>query len=153
MCVGRKFGVRWCVAKRYKFSKASTANSLWQTFAGKTAHSKFERGKCGEMGGACKQSRQSKNGAVWAGDVSLSLSLSLSLVARTFWHAFVLNLQGFSHTHILKHKFNFFTQNSTHFIFLSQISSLTQGFFISLSQIFAQFLLINSTQRKYYGRT
>ncbi len=55
-------------------------------------------------------------------------------------------------TQILKHKFKFFTQNSkhftnsTHFINLSQISSLMQGFFIFLTQIFAQFLLINSAQ-------
>ena len=75
---------------------------------------------------------------------------------------------------ILKHKFKFFTQNSrhfvnsihfinftqnsryfinpTHFITLSQISSHTQGFFIFLPQVFAQFLLINSLQRSSYER-
>ena len=64
-----------------------------------------------------------------------------------------------SYTQILKHKFKFFTQNSkhfinsTHFITLSQISSPTQGFFIFLPQIFAQFLLINSLQRSSYERT
>ena len=79
-----------------------------------------------------------------------------SLVA----HAFALNLQGFSHTQILKHKFKFFTQNlrhfvnSTHFINLSQISSLMQGFFISLPQIFYIFtqiafkILKNLTQQR-----
>ena len=57
-----------------------------------------------------------------------------------------------------RHKFKFFTQNSkhfiisTHFIFLSQILSHTQGFFIFLPQVFAQFLLINSIQRSSYGR-
>ena len=68
------------------------------------------------------------------------------------------------HTHILGQKFKFFTQNSryfinsnhfinpTHFITLSQISSHTQGFFIFLPQVFAQFLLINSTRRSSYGR-
>ena len=73
-------------------------------------------------------------------------------------------------TQILKHKFKFFTQNSrlftnsnhlinsrhfinsTHFITLSQILSPTQGFFIFLPQVFAQFLLINSLQRSSYGR-
>ena len=40
-------------------------------------------GKCGEMGGACKRSRQSENGAVFGRGTSLSLSLSLSL-ARAF---------------------------------------------------------------------
>ena len=44
-----------------------------------------------------------------------------------------------------------FTQNSTHFITLSQISSPTQGFFISLPQIFEQFLLINLVERRSYG--
>ena len=42
--------------------------------------------------------------------------------------------------------------NPTHFITLSQISSHTQGFFIFLPQVFAQFLLINSLQRSSYGR-
>ena len=151
---------------------SGTANSAWQVFAGKTAHDKFGLASVvkmvlvGEtMGGsianlarrqwssACGRSGQSENGAVFGGGLlSLSLSLSLSLVARTFWHAFALNLQGFSHTHILKQKFNFFTQNSTHFINLTQISSHTQGFFIFLPQVFAQFLLINSLQRSSYGR-
>ena len=63
-----------------------------------------------------------------------------------------------------RHKFKFFTQNSKHFvnskhlinsryfINLTQISSHTQGFFIFLPQVFAQFLLINSLQRSSYGR-
>ena len=63
-----------------------------------------------------------------------------------------------SYTQILKQKFKFFTQNSrhfinsTHFITLSQILSPTQGFFIFLPQVFAQFLLINSLQRSSYER-
>ena len=107
-----------------------------------------------KVGSACGRSRQSENGAVFGRGTSLSLSR-----CSHFWHAFAFNLKNFSHTQILKYKFNFFTQNSNHlinsrhFINLSQISSLMQGFFISLPQIFAQFLLINSTQRKYYGRT
>ena len=40
----------------------------------------------------------------------------------------------------------FFTQNSRHFINLTQISSLTQGFFIFLPQIFIQFLLIKDVK-------
>ena len=95
----------------------------------------------------------------------LSLSLSLSRCSH-LWHAFALILQGFSHTQFLKQKFKFFTQNSshftdlihfinskhfinsTHFIKLSQNLSHTQGFFIPLPQIFAQFLLINSIQKE-----
>ena len=74
------------------------------------------------------------------------------------------------HTHILGQKFKFFTQNSRyfinlihfvnsthftnsiHFITLSQNLSPIQGFFIFLPQVFAQFLLINSTQRSSYER-
>ena len=56
-----------------------------------------------------------------------------------------------------RRKFKFFTQNSkhfinsTHFINLSQNLSHTQGFFISLPQIFEQFLLINLVERRSYG--
>ena len=45
-------------------TKFSATNSVWQTFAGKTAHSKFGLGKRGE------------NGAVFGRGTSLSLSLS-----------------------------------------------------------------------------
>ena len=44
----------------------------------------IQLGKRGEMGGACGRSKHSKNGAVFGRRTSLSLSLSL--VARTFWH-------------------------------------------------------------------
>ena len=43
-----------------------------------------------------------------------------------------------------KQKFKFFIQNSTHFINLSQILSLMQGFFIFLPQVFAQCKLIKN---------
>ena len=94
-------------------------------------------------------------------DTSLTLSMTNS--------GFCLKITDIF-TQILKHKFKFFTQNSkhfinskhftnsnhfinpTHFITLSQNLSLTQGFFIFLPQIFAQFLLINSLQRSSYGR-
>ena len=89
-------------------------------------------------------------------DTSLSLSMTNS--------GFCLKIMDIF-TQILKQKFKFFTQNSkhfvnsihfinsTHFITLSQISSHTQGFFIFLPQVFAQFLLINSLQRSSYERT
>ena len=88
-------------------------------------------------------------------DTSLTLSMTNS--------GFCLKIMNIF-TQILKHKFKFFTQNlrhfvnskhcinSTHFITLSQILSPTQGFFIFLPQVFAQFLLINSLQRSSYGR-
>ena len=50
-------------------------DGAWRVFASKTTH-----GKRGEMGGACGQSRQSKNMAVFG----RGISLSLSLVVRTF---------------------------------------------------------------------
>ena len=62
-----------------------------------------------------------------------------------------------------RQKFKFFTQNSSyfinlihfinskHFINFTQNLSLTQGFFISLPQIFEQFLLINLVERRSYG--
>ena len=73
------------------------------------------------------------------------LPRSLCSLAMTARHKFKFFTQNSKH-------FINFTQNSTHFINLTQISSLTQGFFISLPQIFAQFLLINSLQRSSYGR-
>ena len=169
----------------------TATNSMWQIFAGTTAHGKFGLGKRGETGKA-------KMGQCLGGGL-LSLSLSLSLLAlfgtlkilnalfMRFCALFVIlsvaknpknlryalfldtsltlsmtNLGKSSnlivcHTQILKQKFKFSTQNSrhfinsTHFITLSQILSHTQGFFIFLPQVFAQFLLINSTQRIYNG--
>ena len=75
-------------------------------------------------------------------DTSLPLSMTNS--------SFCLKITDIF-TQILKHKFKFFTQNSRHFIKLSQISSPTQGFFIFLPQIFEQFLLINLVERRSYG--
>ena len=97
MCVWRKFGVRCCVAKRAfgaqwclamcaKFSKANTAwcgefdnetakRGKIQRHSNKIQHSKFS------VASVCGQSKQSESGgSVWAG------LLSLSLIARTFWH-------------------------------------------------------------------
>ena len=88
--------------------------------------------------------------SVWAGDFSLSLSLSLSLLALLACLC-VQFKKNFSHTQILKQKFKFFTQNSTHFITLSQILSFIQGFFIFLPQIFAQCKLINFNIRRKNG--
>ena len=88
-------------------------------------------------------------------DTSLTLSMTNS--------GFCLKIMD-TFTQILKQKFKFFTQNSrhfvnskhcinsTHFITLSQISSLMQGFFISLPQVFAQCKLINFNTRRKNGR-
>ena len=94
-------------------------------------------------------------------DTSLALSMTNS--------GFCLKIMDIF-TQILKQKFKFLTQNSrhfvnsnhlinskhcinsTHFITLSQISSHTQGFFISLPQVFAQCKLINFNTRRKNGR-
>ena len=80
-------------------------------------------------------------------DTSLALSMTNS--------GFCLKIMDIF-TQILKQKFKFFTQNSkhfinsrhfinsTHFITLTQILSHTQGFFISLPQVFAQCKLIKN---------
>ena len=107
--------------------------------------------------------------------LSMTANASLRAVfAKTAWQS--INLALFllfglprslcSLAMTARQKFKFFTQNSrhsinlihfvnsrhfinpTHFINLFQISSPTQGFFIPLPQIFAQFLLINSTQKE-----
>ena len=91
---------------------------------------------------------------------------SLAMTARHKFKFFIQNSRHFiNSTHFVNSKhftnsihFINFIQNSkhfvnpTHFITLSQISSHTQGFFIFLPQVFAQFLLINSLQRSSYGR-
>ncbi len=76
-------------------------------------------------------------------DTSLTLSMTNS--------GFCLKITDIF-TQILKQKFKFFTQNSKHFMNLSQILSLTQGFFIFLPQIFAQCKLINFNTRRKNGR-
>ena len=60
-------------------SVAVLAPCAW---SGKLATRQIRLGKCGEMGGACGRNGQSENGAVFG----RGTSLSLSLVARTFWH-------------------------------------------------------------------
>ena len=86
-----------------------------------------------------KQAQQ-KWGSVWAGDFSLSLSLSLSLVARTFWHAFALNLKGFF-THfivVFSHLFAYKRHFLGHFAFLKFLNALFLGFcvlFVILSGV------------------
>ena len=74
---------------------------------------------------------------------------SLAMTARHKFKFFTQNSKHFvNSTHFINSKH--FT-NSRHFINLSQISSHTQGFFISLPQIFEQFLLINLVERRSYG--
>ena len=75
---------------------------------------------------------------------------SLAMTARHKFKFFTQNSRLFANSNHLINSRHFI--NSTHFITLSQILSPTQGFFISLPQIFAQFLLINSLQRSSYGR-
>ena len=138
MCVERKFSVRWCVAKHSEFGKASAANSVWRVFASRTTH------------------RDTANSAwqVWrkwavlagkAGKAKMGQCLGGGLLSRCLRYLARLCVKFtrlFTHSYFTK----FFTQNSRHFINLSQISSHTQGFFIFLPQIFIQFLLIKDVK-------
>ena len=74
------------------------------------------------------------------------LPRSLCSLAMTARQKFKFSTQNSIHFINSKH----FT-NSTYFITLSQNLSLMQGFFISLPQIFEQFLLINLVERRSYG--
>ena len=69
------------------------------------------------------------------------LSLSLSLVARTFWHAFGLNLKGFF-THfivVLTHLFAYKRHFLGHCAFLKFLNALFLGFLrLSLRAVFAK---------------
>ena len=110
-----------------------------------------------KFSGTANSARQAwrKWGSVWAGDFSLSLSLSLSLVARTFWHAFGLSLKGFF-THfvvvssylivnfsyfivVLTHLFTYKRHFLGHFVFLNFLNALFLGFLrLSLRAIFVK---------------
>ena len=105
------------------------------------------------MASICGQNRQSENGAVFGRGTSLSLSLSL--VARTFWHAFALNLKGFF-THfivvsshlivnfsyfivVLTHLFTYKRHFLGHFVFLKFLNALFVRFLrLSLRAVFAK---------------
>ena len=67
-----------CHLNATPLSVAVLAPCAW---SGNLVARQIRLGKCGEMGGACKRSRQSENGAVFGRGTSLSLSLSL---ARAF---------------------------------------------------------------------
>ena len=73
---------------------------------------------------------------------------SLAMTARQKFKFFIQNSIHF--TNFTQNSRHFI--NSTHFITLSQISSLTQGFFIFLPQVFAQCKLINFNTRRKNGR-
>ena len=136
---------------------------------------------CKAQAAAKKSTKIKENLPFLDTSLALSMTANASLravFAKTAWQS--INLALFllfglprslcSLAMTARHKFKFFTQNSryfinlihfvnsthftnsTHFITLSQISSHTQGFFIFLPQVFAQFLLINSLQRSSYER-
>jgi len=69
--------------KIQRHSKASKANSVWQTFAGKTAHGKFGLVSVAKWAVLVGKAGKAKMGQCLGGG-PLSLSLSLSLVTYTF---------------------------------------------------------------------
>ena len=112
MCVGRKF--------------SGTANSAWQVWR----NGRYLRTK---QSVATLQIQHGENGAVFGRGTSLSLSLSL--VARTFWHTFGLNLKGFF-THFVVVSSRFIV-DFTHFIaILSRLIVNFSYFIVVLSRLF-----------------
>ena len=153
MCVGRKFGVRCCVAKRCKFDKASTANSVWQVFVGKTTHG-YTTNLAWQVwrNGRCLWAKR-KWSSVWAGDFSLSLSLSR---CSHFWHAFGLNLKGFSTYFIVvfSHLFAYKRHFLGHCVFVKFLNALFLSFLrLSLIAVFvktADFVILSVTKNPYF---
>ena len=81
-------------------SVAVLAPCAWRVFVGKTTH-----GKRGEMGGACGQSRQSENVAVFGRRISLSLSLSrCSHFLASLWAKFKRLFYSFYRNFILSYR-------------------------------------------------
>ena len=77
MRVGRKFGVRWCVASVVK----------WAVLAGET--------KRGDIANSAR-----RKWGVWAGSLSLSLSLSLLALFTRLWAKFKGLFYSFYHSFI-----------------------------------------------------
>ena len=114
MCLGRKF--------------SGTENSAWQV---------WRNGRClrAKQCVATLQIQHGENVAVFGRGTSLSLSLSL--VARTFWHAFGLSLKGFF-THfivvfsyfivVFSHLFTCKRHFLGYFVFLKFLNALFLGF-------------------------
>ena len=95
-----------------------------------------------------KRARQ-RWGSVWAGDFSLSLSLSLSRCSH-FLHAFGLNLKGFF-THFIVVSFRFIV-DFAHFIVISSHLVVNFSYFIvGFSRIFVAFSHLFTCKRHFLG--
>ena len=161
MRVGRKFGAwrsvarcafgaQWCLARHAKFSKAQhgVAWRVWQRNGTAKQAQQIQCGKCLRAkqrtansawqvwrNGQCLRAKQAKrNGAVFGRGTSLSLSLSL--VARTFWHAFGLNLKGFF-THFVVVSSHLVVNFSYFIAVFPHIFAVTFRFIIVLTHLFA----------------
>ena len=134
MCLGRKFSVRCGAAKHSEFGNAQHSVA-WQNSTARQQNSaqRIQCGKClrTKQSVATLQIQHGENGAVFG----RGTSLSLSLVARTFWHTFGLNLKGFF-THFVVVSSRFIV-DFTHFIaILSRLIVNFSYFIVVLSRLF-----------------
>ena len=137
MCLGRKFSVRCGAAKHSEFGNAQHSVA-WQNSTARQQNSaqRIQCGKClrTKQSVATLQIQHGENGAVFGRGTSLSLSLSL--VARTFWHAFGLNLKGFF-THFVVVSSHLVVNFSYFIAVFPHIFAVTFRFIIVLTHLFA----------------
>ncbi len=143
-------GVAWqsVVNSTKQAQRIQCGKCLWAKQ--RTATRQIWLGKCGEMGGACGQS---ENGAVFGRGTSLSLSLSR---CSHFWHAFGLNLKGFSTYFIVvfSHLFAYKRHFLGHCVFVKFLNALFLSFLrLSLIAVFvktADFVILSVTKNPYF---
>ena len=143
-------GVAWqsVVNSTKQAQRIQCGKCLWAKQ--RTATRQIWLGKCGEMGGACGQS---ENGAVFGRGPSLSLSLSR---CSHFWHAFGLNLKGFSTYFIVvfSHLFAYKRHFLGHCVFVKFLNALFLSFLrLSLIAVFvktADFVILSVTKNPYF---
>ena len=143
-------GVAWqsVVNSTKQAQRIQCGKCLWAKQ--RTATRQIWLGKCGEMGGACGQS---ENGAVFGRGTSLSLSLSR---CSHFWHAFGLNLKGFSTYFIVvfSHLFAYKRHFLGHCVFVKFLNALFLSFLrLSLIAVFvktADFVILSVAKNPYF---
>ena len=141
-------GVAWqsVVNSTKQAQRIQCGKCLWAKQ--RTATRQIWLGKCGEMGGACGQS---ENGAVFGRGTSLSLSR-----CSHFWHAFGLNLKGFSTYFIVvfSHLFAYKRHFLGHCVFVKFLNALFLSFLrLSLIAVFvktADFVILSVTKNPYF---
>ena len=144
-------GVAWqsvvnLATKRHSVAKFNgTANLAWQV---------WRNGVCGQnKAWRHLQIQHGENGAVFGRGTSLSLSLSR---CSHFWHAFGLNLKGFSTYFIVvfSHLFAYKRHFLGHCVFVKFLNALFLSFLrLSLIAVFvktADFVILSVTKNPYF---